>query len=335
NSLLYGGGLGILLLNVGNASLINNIIINNHIGIYLNTCESIIVKDNQIYDNDVNGINIYSSNSNYFYNNTIYNNVLSGITMYEGRKNSFSTNNITLNNNGITFSTCLNNTIMHCNITNNELNGISLFRANITFIYENWIYQNTYSSVYMEKTNYSTILRNNLSANANAVHLIDSENNKINYNNLSSNTEVGLIISGTKNNIESNNIKNTPSYGLKLETQSSDNEIVFNNFLSNNPSGTSQAYDSGTNNLVHCNYWCDWTTPNENPVDEFVDIPYDLDGSAYNEDPYPLAEPVGYTNPIICPTAEESGTEGLFISIIFCSPVVLIPIAYNRKKKRK
>ena len=77
--------------------------------------------------------------------------------------------------------------------------------------------------------------------------------------------------------------------GLSLSYYSNNNSIIFNSFIDNYffLGIYTQATDFGRNNTFLYNYWSEYTSPDDNG-DGVVDIPYEIEGSARNEDSSPL-----------------------------------------------
>jgi len=99
-----------------------------------------------------------------------------------------------------------------------------------------------------------------------------------------------------------NTIISNRNYGVAADAGTQDNAIFLNRLYYNN-GGTNQAEDNGTRNdwssSDEGNYWSEWTTPDSN-MDGIVDIPYDINGTAYVKDFFPLTNP----NRIPVPTAD-------------------------------
>lgn len=95
---------------------------------------------------------------------------------------------------------------------------------------------------------------------------------------------------GMNNSLKSNNIVDNDEYAIRIDNYYSStlkNSICWNNFISNNKNGISQAYDEGVLNTFTDNYWDDHSTPDSND-DGVVDNPYSIEGVASNNDPNPL-----------------------------------------------
>ncbi|OLS22212.1 MAG: hypothetical protein HeimC3_32160 [Candidatus Heimdallarchaeota archaeon LC_3] len=98
--------------------------------------------------------------------------------------------------------------------------------------------------------------------------------------------------------------------------------------MSNNNTGI-QAFDDSTNNLFQFNYWNDLTNPD---IDGnlIVDLPYVIDGSANNQDNYPLS--IFFLGPIITlisPTNNTFQLAGTVIIINVTDSIVLGQMKYN------
>ena len=89
-----------------------------------------------------------------------------------------------------------------------------------------------------------------------------------------------------------NGIYNSGRFGLVLGENAQNTNVTLNDFSFNlrkfkNPTA-SQSIDNGTNNLFNKNFWNDWVTPDNNG-DNYVDYPYQINGTAANQDPLPRA----------------------------------------------
>jgi parallel beta-helix repeat protein len=135
------------------------------------------------------------------------------------------------------------------------------------------------------------VLINNNEVEANGdsgIIIIDSENIELTSNNLEGNQNNGLTLILTSDvTIEYNSFSSNNNYGIYFDTSLS-TEVSWNNFIENS---NAQAYSDDETVFIY-NYWDDWThQPNSNN-DCFFDVPYPIEGSFDNEDPYPLREPV-------------------------------------------
>jgi nitrous oxidase accessory protein NosD len=127
---------------------------------------------------------------------------------------------------------------------------------------------------------------------------------------LSNNSFYGITLFdiSKNNNIWKNTICDNNLYGIEINTNAEDNFIEWNNFIGNN-AGNIQANDAGSSNSFINNYWDDFTSPDQNPTDGFVDNPYNIDGGS-NTDPISRAYPYSLHSPINITNASDFDTKG-------------------------
>jgi parallel beta-helix repeat protein len=125
--------------------IINNIIENNHIGIFLNYAyedSNTLVKDNLI-QNNVQGIYSHWSNSNKIENNIIQNNDREGIEFIRSENGNIIKNNIRENGgNGIYLRGYSNNNQIKNNLIQNNSGGIIIDESHKNFINKNNLIDN-------------------------------------------------------------------------------------------------------------------------------------------------------------------------------------------------
>jgi parallel beta-helix repeat protein len=140
-------------------------------------------------------------------------------------------------------------------------------------------------------TSPNQIFGNTCTGNWEGIYLEGSSNNNIYDNIIQQNHRgISLVTISNNNEIYDNEILENTKYGAKI-MGCSNNNIYNNNFINNNGATTTynpanvQAYDNGglgvnswdAGSTIGGNYWCDWTTPDNNG-DGYVDFPYILDG---------------------------------------------------------
>lgn len=213
------------------------------------------------------GLWAFFSSKLYIHSNTFYNNY-GGIYLWFSNNNTLSQNSV-FNSSSDEFGYSVGIWLYHC--ANNTLsqNSVSNSGAGIVINY----YGN------------NTLTQNTVSNNGIGISLGGSPNSTVSHNSVSNNDEYGINVFWSSSSIFSNNtLSHNNGYGINLN---SDNCLVkWNDFIGNNPEGSSQAYDDGMNNTITSNYWSDWLSPDAN-MDGIVDHPYAIDGNANNTDPYP------------------------------------------------
>jgi len=162
---------------------------------------------------------------------------------------------------------CYNSTNLHIlnnTITNNHY-GISLSSCSFVTLHNNTCVDNQHGFSIYSCTNI-TLTNNTISENYKGISLDSSQNCSIVFNLFKENSD----------------------YAIDDDSDIGVNYIYYNDFIDNNPGGSSQAYDYHTANIWYKttsnegNYWSDWIGTG----------PYYIDGSANAVDPYPLSDPI-------------------------------------------
>ncbi|MHA2271001.1 MAG: right-handed parallel beta-helix repeat-containing protein [Candidatus Hodarchaeales archaeon] len=268
-----GSGHGIYLDPSNYNTITHNTIYSNDAeGIFLYLCERVTISYNEIYENALNGIFLQHSNNNTLLDNTIYDN---GNSTGGGR---------------------------YVLATGGSGHGIYLDPSNYNTITQNTIYSNDGSGVFLENSNSNTISDNTIYDNGNGnstgggrhvlaaggsghgIYLDPSIYNVITNNWVYGNLKHGIVLENSdKTEVLNNIIMENGLYGINITEGSSDNTIQGNDFYNNNPEGTSQALDDGTDNQFSGNYWSDHDNIDNNG-DGIADWPYLIDGTASNHD---------------------------------------------------
>ncbi|MFX1515164.1 MAG: nitrous oxide reductase family maturation protein NosD [Promethearchaeota archaeon] len=216
---------------------------------------------------------------------------------------------------------------IHNNLISNNKYGVYLVSSSNITISGNIVTNNSWHGIALEFSSNNIISGNNASNNDAGIRLFTlSSNNTLLGNTVSYNDEGIVLRYFSGSNVLSNNtITNNKDFGISLYT-SSNNNVSWNRFLGNNRGGTSQAHDNNPdlNNTFRYNYWDDWITPDAND-DGFVDVPYFIDGTAGNQDQFPLSAPHSIT------TIPGNIISGLIILTI----ILGIFIVLRHKQKRE
>ena len=290
NTVTLNIGSGISVGRGFNNVVANNTLSSNWIGIEMNRVSNNLIENNNITSSSWEAISIYLSDGNRILNNTASNNNR-GLFLRKSRYDIFADN--VIQGDGIIFYV---NSIEYWNThsidTTNTLNGKPIYYwknatsgtipldagqvilANCSGVtVDGQTISNSYKAVQLGFSSYNSITNNNVSNNRGGVYLYSSENNTIANNAFFSNDN-----------------------GVSLD--SGNNRVFHNSFIINtvhafDTDGTSQwddGYPSGGN------YWDDYSGvdlnkgPNQDipGSDRIGDTVYQIQGSGFNEDRYPL-----------------------------------------------
>lgn len=195
---------GIQILSNNNL-IVNNLILNSSIGIYLKQCYKNIVKQN-IFENNDYGVGIdYCDNKNEISKNTIINNSITGIYIAHSFNNEVFNNTIIKNNYGIALSFSDKNNIMYNMINESIVDGIYLYFCNEGYISNNEITDGECSIKVI--SSHINIIDNNIISNFSiyGVNLFHAGSNEV-YKNTITNGNTGIFVASDSidNNIEDN-----------------------------------------------------------------------------------------------------------------------------------
>lgn len=284
NNVITGRFRGLWLIDIYDVTITNNLIHDNLFnGIecvgYINGC---LISDNTITRNDGGGIVILTGVDSEISNNNITDCDGMGIQLVSASANCQITDNIVneVGSFGIQVKDAISADIMHNVLSNIDEDGIYVFGSEDIEIYNNSIVTTGDDGIVLNGCN-SGLIHNNSLIGSDGIGILvqEAENSKIKFNHVEDSTE----------------------YGMVTTVDAEFTEITQNIFINNSATG-SQVYDEGENNTYIYNYYDEWTTPDVDS-DLIVDTPYEIDGDANNEDPYPLADP--NTGP---PETEETTT---------------------------
>lgn len=205
----------------------NNVILNNFNGIYFEDAHANEIRNNDVSSNDI-GITLIESSYNIIFNNTFFNNTYCGInTWYNCNNNVFSNNEFFNNKCGISITGSVGNEILGNTIQFEIQQPLSRGIALQEF----------------------------------------SLNNKIIGNHVSG-YETGIALcSSISTIISENNITSNSKFGLYLQHDSVNNNIISNNFINNGDKrplslkGNAYFFDCEFMpyyNRWNKNYWDDW-----------------------------------------------------------------------------
>ena len=275
------GGWNGILISSNNNSISNNIISNNHYGIWLDYSNNNSISKNNISSNNNDGIALLHSNKNSILNNIISSNNRYGIRLYDSNSNTIKNNEFiddglfvddsyrnfvednTVNEKPLVYLEdesdefihnagqiilvrCTNIIVMNAEITNTDV-GIELLKSDNCLISNSNI-SNNYDGIFLYDSNKNSISNNIISSNNYGIDLRYSDNNSISEDNISNNDDGIHLYESTNNSILENNISdNDDGIGLWY---SNENSILRNNISSNN-NGIVLGYSN--NNIIYLN----------------------------------------------------------------------------------
>ncbi len=203
-------------------------------------------------------------------------------------------------------SLAANALIDDCGIEGNYQDGVYLRFSEFSSITDSTISGNGGSGMNLNSYSEGVISNNTCESNVGTGIVIGFAGDTIvSHNIVANNGGDGIYAEWSSgNDISWNLLSENLGYGLALYS-CADNLIWNNTFLFNRGStsdwdaGTIQGYDDwagvnswNTEGTPHGwgNFWSDWTTPDDD-ADGIVDYSYEVDGSAYAQDLFPLAQP--------------------------------------------
>jgi parallel beta-helix repeat protein len=270
-----GEGNGLYFINVSNSYIINNTIEDVDTGIFIEGSQNITILHNTVVNTYSSGMRLLSDVNVSIVNNYVFDEV--------SRQHAYNV--------GLRLKNTDNSNITSNTVFNQSL-GISLENSGSNIISSNRAEYNRFSGIGLiigdgaGISTRNTICNNSLSNNGYGI-LLDplSGSNVICYNYVYDNDKGIHFYSSDTNQIHNNVVYNNRLSGIYFELANFNN-VSTNDFIGNNPSGDSQAFDDGENNFFKNNFWNELTEP-DNEEDGIVDVPYHISGIANNQDTTP------------------------------------------------
>jgi len=174
-SILKSNYVGLRLQNSRGCIVSKCDVLNNHIGVHVETSENSSVERSDITANIEAGICLDDSNSIEIRNNNITGNGLYGVRIQHSQNNAISDNLVSLHENGMTLNTAGNNTLSNNTIESNKYN-FGVYGTNLYDFLQNIDVSNTVNDklVYYLVNKKDAVI--NSSSNAGYVALVNSSN---------------------------------------------------------------------------------------------------------------------------------------------------------------
>ncbi|MHA2047560.1 MAG: right-handed parallel beta-helix repeat-containing protein [Candidatus Thorarchaeota archaeon] len=282
---------GMVLMGVANVNVTNNLIHDcraNGIEV-LGMMADCLISGNTIYSFYGSGIRLANGATNLtIIDNTIDDITQMGINIMGGCYDSVLSGNTMTDTglSGIMVAMSFNSVISFNSVTNSSDSGIEIMGANSLEVYNNSISNIDENGLDLTYCDYSSIFNNTV---------IDCSG-------------IGLYAqSGENTTIQWNRIEDVDGFAVHLDVDVEYFDVMYNTFIENGID--CQVCDDSIDSVILCNYYSDWNTPD---IDSngFVDVVYDINGDAENEDALPLAVP-GVIPPTVPPTTSPPPTESL------------------------
>jgi parallel beta-helix repeat protein len=299
---------GTWITNCSNGAISGNVFHYRHSGMWLEDLTNFNITNNVVSNNRAHAIEIAGEIEKCIISgNTIESNLGSGIRITSATDSVLSGNQIT-DCDGAGIQVLGAST--RCELSGNQIHlvgsiGIQLGYSTSVTVQRNRVTNCSGSGIYMLGSFLASIDNNTVEfSEQNGFRFTNCDLGAVTNNSVKSCLGIGILVSsGSNSSLAFNVVEGAHGYSLKLDTNACNMTVSRNSFCYCEVDP--QICDDGTDNIVVFNYYSEWTSPDQND-DDIVDEPYVIDGSAGNNDPYPLA------SPDVVPTTPEttSGVTG-------------------------
>ena len=271
--------IGICITNGYTNTIELNIIYQNKKGIYLKSnASNNYIRKNEIYSNNICGIEINSDN-NYISENKIQGtNQDIGIYILQGKKNTIELNTIydhnlygivlknSISNNivrntlyshniaNIFLTNCSYDRISKNNLSKTTNNGIYVQNGNNNIIASNAIYDHSTNGIFIANGNNNIILSNRIYDNYYGIQIKDGTNNIISINRIDNNAN-GILLQGNAvdSYVSRNDIYQNQIYGIGIVSEGADNNSIISNTIWGKDQDMGIYITNGNSNKIYRN----------------------------------------------------------------------------------
>jgi parallel beta-helix repeat protein len=296
-----------------------------------------IFMDNEIHSASV-GIHVWGANDTLITRNTIYDSSWDAVFIEDESYRNTISDNLFYDNHeaGVAIiDGSSENEIIHNEIVDCGYGVVVGDRSNSCIVEDNYIHNCVWGGI-LTGSEYHVIQENHINMTSGSAIRIKGFNNTIRDNLIADNPDDGCILNEESGNttVCNNVFLNNTDYGLKVLSNS--NIITQNDFIENGE--TPQALDDGIDNTFSENHWSNWISP-DSDSDQFVDMPYNITGTAESIDELPRVSQINSPEawiPIEFPGDELSDTSDFLmnatvgIGIVATIVLVLILMKYRR-----
>jgi len=220
-NVIQGNKNGVSLLNADNNRVCDNDISNNeNNGVEVQASLNNVFCNNAVVENYI-GVIITDSDDNQFFSNTIQNNKMEGVYLENSNRNVFSKNDITLNYDG--FSLNLN--------------------SNKNRLLKNVVRANRQSGVRLLHVEHNKVSSNKIEGNEQGISLINAAHNLVDRNRVNTNRDGGIVLQNASQNTLRENVLSDNDRGIALRP--GDNNMLVDNRINRNTIGIYMTGSSG------------------------------------------------------------------------------------------
>ncbi len=195
--------------------------------------ENITIKNNNIYNNNANGLYSLSSSNITTKDNHFYDNSAEDIYLFQVDDSVVQGNKIDQSGDESIYLHQSNNiTVVSNSMTNSSMGGIYVRESFENEILENIISNSSYGITLYQESHYNYVQNNRMNDIDNrGIDVMSSENNTIENNEIKVSYSGVFVIDSDNNTVTDNTVEDSGYQGIRIDT--SDNNVVHNNMVKN------------------------------------------------------------------------------------------------------